>query len=251
MSAIQAVLKSRTGAIRKGNKHQLRLFFLLEASIYDANEMLLGDPRQADQRTQMLPLPHRHSSITRPCCSIERSSAKLLCHVMHFEHSTAAGSCRTRQRVGSSLSRSTRRYAWSSLAISAWYRWRHRRLSLSLSLLLLTKVTHAQYRKQSNSKMAAKGALLELFEKSLYLGMKSIRMFWVVQGSIRWVWTLFWDSQKTRWEWRRTFSLVLGRRWRTSSASWWMSLWERTTRRTRYVYLEHFFRRAESDWEHW
>ena len=166
----------------------INLFY--SSCLKHANEMLLGDPRQADQRTQMLPLTHRHSSITRPCCSIERSGAKLLCHVMHFEHSTAAGSCRTRQRVGSSL---------STLGQRADMHDHHSRFQhgindvtgVSLSLLLLTKVTHAQYRKQSNSKMAAKGALLELFEKSLYLGMKSIRMFWVVQGSIRWVWTLF------------------------------------------------------------
>ena len=72
--AIQAVLKGRTGAIRKGNKHQLGLFFLLEACQRNAaGWSTAGWPANAK-----LQLPHRHSSITRPCCSIESSSAKLL-----------------------------------------------------------------------------------------------------------------------------------------------------------------------------
>ena len=43
-----------------------------------ANEMLLGNPQQADQRTQSFHFPIViHQSLTRPCCSIERF-AKLL-----------------------------------------------------------------------------------------------------------------------------------------------------------------------------
>ena len=55
MFTIQAVLKlsSRTMAIRKGNKHQLGLFFLLEACQRNA----AGDPRQSDQRTQNFHFP--------------------------------------------------------------------------------------------------------------------------------------------------------------------------------------------------
>ena len=72
--AIQAVLKGRTVAIRKGNKHQLALFLLLEACQRNAaGWSTAGWPANAK-----LPLWHRHSSITRPCCLIERSSAKLL-----------------------------------------------------------------------------------------------------------------------------------------------------------------------------
>ena len=53
ISAIQAVLKGRTMAIRKGNEHQLGLFFLHEACQRNA----AGDPRQSDQRTQSFHFP--------------------------------------------------------------------------------------------------------------------------------------------------------------------------------------------------
>ena len=78
ISAIQAVLKGRTMAIRKGNKHQLGLFFLLEACQRNA----AGWSTAVWPANAKLPLPHRRSSITRPCCSIERSSAKLLFHAL-------------------------------------------------------------------------------------------------------------------------------------------------------------------------
>ena len=42
ISAIQAVLKGRTMAIRKGNKHQLGLFFLLEACQRNAAGVIHG-----------------------------------------------------------------------------------------------------------------------------------------------------------------------------------------------------------------
>ena len=62
ISAIQAVLKGRTMAIRKGNKHQLGLFFLLEACQRNA----AGWSTAVWPANAKLPLPHRSSSITRP-----------------------------------------------------------------------------------------------------------------------------------------------------------------------------------------
>ena len=102
ISAIQAVLKGRTMAIRKGNKHQLGLFFLLEACQRNA----AGWSTAVWPANAKLPLPHRRSSITRPCCSIERSSAKLLVFTCtsKFERSTGS-ECRTRRRVGSTRRR--------------------------------------------------------------------------------------------------------------------------------------------------
>ena len=99
ISAIQAVLKSRTVAIRKGNKHQLGLS--CSSCLKHGNEMLLGDPRQSDQRTSP------SSSITRPCCSIERSSAKLLVFTCTRSSSTRHydDRLRTRRRVGSTRRR--------------------------------------------------------------------------------------------------------------------------------------------------
>ena len=88
ISAIQAVLKGRTMAIRKGNKHQLGLFFLLEACQRNA----AGWSTAVWPANAKLPLPHRRSSITRPCCSIERSSAQLLVFTCtsKFERSTGS-----------------------------------------------------------------------------------------------------------------------------------------------------------------
>ena len=90
ISTIQAVLKGRTMAIRKGNKHQLGLFFLLEACQRNAT----GWSTAVSPANAKLPLPHRRSSITRPCCSIERSSAKLLVFTCtsKFERSTGSES---------------------------------------------------------------------------------------------------------------------------------------------------------------
>ena len=84
-------------------------FGLRELEWYWVNHGRLTSERQAHQRTQSLPsATHRHSSITRPCCSsaqvnhstllLERSSAKLLVFYAGspannhaLEHST--GSC--------------------------------------------------------------------------------------------------------------------------------------------------------------
>ena len=79
-------------AIRKGkfNKHQLGLFFLLDACQRNA----AGWSTAVWPANAKLPLPHRRSSITRPCCSIERSSAKLLVFTCtsKFERSTGSES---------------------------------------------------------------------------------------------------------------------------------------------------------------
>ena len=92
ISAIQAVLKGRTMAIRKGNKHLLGLFFLLEACQRNA----AGWSTAVWPANPKLPLPHRRSSITRPCCSIERSSAKLLVFTCTSKFERSTGS----ERVG-------------------------------------------------------------------------------------------------------------------------------------------------------
>ena len=127
-------------AIRKGNKHQLGLIFLLEACQQNA----AGWSTAVWPANAKLPLPHRRSSITRPCCSIERSSAKLLVFTctLKFERSTGSDS----ERVDALGLCTVEVIIWHDhIAISVWYQWRHRRLSLSLPL---TKVTDAQYRKR-------------------------------------------------------------------------------------------------------
>ena len=76
-TAIQAVLKGRIVAIRKGNKHQLGLFFLLEA----CQEMLLGHPQQADQWTQSFPFPIViHQSLDPAARALKRQAPCLYMH---------------------------------------------------------------------------------------------------------------------------------------------------------------------------
>ena len=77
-------------AIRKGSKPQLGLFFLLEACQRNA----AGLSTAVSPANAKLPIPHRRSPITRPCCSIERSSAKLLVFTCtsKFERSTGSES---------------------------------------------------------------------------------------------------------------------------------------------------------------
>ena len=121
-------------SIQKGNKHQLGLFFLLEACQRNA----AGWSTAGWPVNTKLPLPHRHSSITRPCCSIERSH-QAPCLVMHFEHSTAAGSERVEglaslglRAVEVIICMITRDFSVISMTSQA-----SLSLSLSLSLLLL------------------------------------------------------------------------------------------------------------------
>ena len=131
-------------AIRKGNKHQLGLFFLLEACQRNA----AGWSTIVWPANAKLPLPHRRSSITRPCCSIELSSANLallVFTIMHFEV-RALDRLRRSERVDALGRRAveviicmiTRDFSVISMTSQA---------SLSLSLPL-TKVTDAQYRKR-------------------------------------------------------------------------------------------------------
>ena len=80
------------------------------------------------------------------------------CLYMHFEV-RALDRLRMRRRLGSTRRRGNHNYAWS-LAISAWYQWRHRRLSLSLPL---TKVTDAQYRKRFRASYNKMNITLDLF----------------------------------------------------------------------------------------
>ena len=89
-------------------------------------------------------LPHRRSSITRPCCSVDRSNAKLLVFTctLKFERSTGSESERVEalglRAVEVIICMITRDFSVISMTSQA---------SLSLSLPL-TKVTDAQYRKR-------------------------------------------------------------------------------------------------------
>ena len=75
-------------AIRKGNKHQLGLFFLFEACQRNAG----GWSTAVWPANAKLPLPHRRSSITRPCCSQAPSSLSLHACTSKFERSTGSES---------------------------------------------------------------------------------------------------------------------------------------------------------------
>ena len=106
--------------------------------------MLLGDPRQSDQRTQSFHFPiFIHQSLYPAAQSSAQAPSSLSLHIdMHFE----VRALRTRRRVGSARRRGNQMHDHS----------RFQRdindvtgVSLSLSLSLpLTKVTHAQYRKR-------------------------------------------------------------------------------------------------------
>ena len=117
-TAIQAVLKGRTVAIWKGNKHQLGLFFVLEACQRNA-------PRQADQRTQSFPFPIViHQSLDPAARAIKHQAP---CLYMHVHSSTLqaqnASTCRSTRRRGNHMHDHSRfQYDID---------WRHRRLSLS------------------------------------------------------------------------------------------------------------------------
>ena len=58
---------------------EINISLVYSSCLKHANEMLLGDPRQSDQRTQSFHLPIViHQSLDPGCCSIERSSGNLL-----------------------------------------------------------------------------------------------------------------------------------------------------------------------------
>ena len=125
-------------AIRKGNKHQLGLFFLFEACQRNA----AGWSTAVWPANAKLPLPHRRSSITRPCCSQAPSSLSLHTCTSKFERSTGSESERVdalgQRAVEVIICMITRDFSVISMTSQA---------SLSLSLPL-TKVTDAQYRKR-------------------------------------------------------------------------------------------------------
>ena len=139
ISAIQAVLKGRTMAIRKGNKHQLGLFFSLEACQRNACWVIHGS------------LTSERKASTSPSSFINHSTLLLNralkrqahCLYMHFEIQ-ALDRLRTRRRVGS-----TRRRGNHMHDHSRFQRDINDVTGVSLSLSLpLTKVTDAQYRKR-------------------------------------------------------------------------------------------------------
>ena len=88
-------------AIRKGNKHQLGLFFLFEACQRNA----AGDPRQSDQRTQSFHFPIVvHQSLDLLLNRALKRQAP--CLYMHFEvRALDRLRVRTCRRVGSTRRR--------------------------------------------------------------------------------------------------------------------------------------------------
>ena len=94
ISAIQAVLKGRTMAIRKGNKHQLGLY---SSCLKHANEMLLGDPRQSDQRTQSFHFPIVvHQSLDPAAQSSAQAPSSLSLHALRSSSARLARNASTR-----------------------------------------------------------------------------------------------------------------------------------------------------------
>ena len=72
---------------------EININLVYSSCLKHANEMLLGDPRQADQRTQSFHFPS--SFINHSTLLLDRALKRQApCLVMHFEHSTAAGSKR-------------------------------------------------------------------------------------------------------------------------------------------------------------
>ena len=126
--------------------------------------MLLGDPRQSDQRTQSFHFPIVvHQSLDPAAQSSAHASAKLLVFTCtsKFERWTSservdALGLRAVEVIICMITRDFSVISMMSQSVShniplptslVCYKWRHRRLSLSLSLPL-TKVTDAQYRKR-------------------------------------------------------------------------------------------------------
>ena len=119
-----------------GSPANAKLTFRYPSSLINHSTLLLHgrltSERQAHQRTQSLPsATHRHSSITRLCCSSAQAPSFLY------------SSTRSRRAVEVIICMITRDFSVISIDVTGVS------LSLSLSLsLLLTKVTHAQYRKR-------------------------------------------------------------------------------------------------------
>ena len=113
-----------------------------------ANEMLLGDPHQSDQRTQSFHFPIVvHQSLDPAAQSSAQAPSSLSLHALRVDRSSSARQAQT-ERVDALVLRSVeviicmiiRDFSVISMTSQA---------SLSLSLpLALTKVTDAQYRKR-------------------------------------------------------------------------------------------------------
>ena len=142
ISALQAVLKGRTVAIRK----KININLVYSSCLKHANNLPLGDQRQADQRTQGFHFAVViHQSLDPAARSSAQAPSSLSSLSLH-ELRALTDRLRTRRRVGSTRRRGNHMHDHS----------RFQRdiddvtgVSLSLSLSLpLTKVTHAQYRKR-------------------------------------------------------------------------------------------------------
>ena len=115
----------------------INIHLVYSSCLKHANEMLLGDPRQADQRTQSFHFAIViHQSLDPAARSSAQAPSSLSLHALR-----ALDRLRTRRRVGS-----TRRRGNHMHDHSRFQRDIDDVTGVSLSLLL-TKVTHAQYRK--------------------------------------------------------------------------------------------------------
>ena len=141
ISAIQAVLKGRTMAIRKGNKHQLGLFFLLEAMPTKCCWVIHGS-LTSERKASTSPSSFINHSTLLLNRALKRQAPIVFTCTSKFERSTGS------ERVDALGLRAveviicmiTRDFSVISMTSQA---------SLSLSLSLpLTKVTDAQYRKR-------------------------------------------------------------------------------------------------------
>ena len=109
---------------------EININLVYSSCLKHANEMLLGDPRQADQRTQSFPFPiviyQSHSTLL-----LERSSAKLLVFTCTCTRALDRLSCRTRGRVRVGSTRRRGNHMHDHSRFQCDIKWRHRRLSLS------------------------------------------------------------------------------------------------------------------------
>ena len=123
ISAIPASCSQRQNRFHSKRKKNINLVY--SSCLKHANEMVLGDPRQAHQRTQSLHFLSsfiNHSTIA--CCSRAQTPSSL-------SNAWTLDRLRTRRRVGSTRRRGNHMHDHSRFQRDI--EWRHRRLSLSLS----------------------------------------------------------------------------------------------------------------------
>ena len=131
--------------------------------------MVLGDSRQAHQRTQSLHFLSsfiNHSTIA--CCSSAQTPSSLS-NAWTVEHSTGS-----ERGVGSTRRRGNHMHDHSRFQRDI--EWHHRRLSLSLSLsfslpLMLTKVIHAQYRKRFRASYNTEGSWVSMLVNMMWFNL--------------------------------------------------------------------------------